>query len=258
MKLASIRGLSVVSLTDHDTVAGLGEAGDAAHNLGMTFVSGVELDAACRRGTMHILGYGFDPSAESIRVHLAAAQSARWRRNERIFERLRAMGIEIDEQRLMEQRGRMALGRPHIAAALVRGGHAKDYASAFRDYLGEGGKAYAPGVEMTAGACISAIRNAGGVAVLAHPVTLRCESDLELETLVARLESEGLGGIEIWHPGQNEIWRRRLTRLAKRFDLVATGGSDTHVVSDHEKRGAGFGERIDARIVDDLMSRIAR
>lgn len=258
MELASLRGLSVVALTDHDTIDGIAEAAAAAAGLGIRFVTGVELDAAHHRGTMHILGYGFDPAAESMRSHLEAARSSRSHRNRQILARLRELDVEIDESDLLKRRGSAELGRPHIADAIVRAGRARDRAGAFRDFLGEDGAAYVMGDKMTPAACISAIRNAGGVAVLAHPMTLRCTSDLELATVVARLEADGLGGIEVWHPSQDDTKQKRLLAMAKRFDLVATGGSDLHVVSNHEKRGAGFGMRIDARIVSELSARFGR
>ncbi|MCB9853969.1 MAG: PHP domain-containing protein [Phycisphaerales bacterium] len=258
MELASLRGLSAVALTDHDTVDGLAEAAAAAEKFGMDFINGVELDAAHYQGTMHILGYGFDPTAQSMQGHLHAAKSARSNRNGEILRRLRELDVRIDESELLGRRGAAELGRPHIADAIVRAGRARDREAAFRDYLGEGAAAYVVGDKLKPSSCISAIRNAGGVAVLAHPTTLRCSSDLELETIVARLESDGLGGIEVWHPSQDEAKQKRLLALAKRFDLVATGGSDLHVVSSHEKHGTGFGIRIDARIVSDLSSRFGR
>lgn len=258
MELAERRGLSMVALTDHDTVAGLSEASQAAGQLGIRFINGVELDAAHRRGTMHILGYGIDPTAPSLHAHLDAAQSARASRNLQILERLRSLGITIDESALLERRSISQLGRPHIADAMIRAGVVRDHTTAFRDYLGQHGAAWTAGSKLTSEAGISAIRDANGVAVLAHPFTLCCESDLELETIVARLAWEGLAGIEVWHPSNNAAKEQRLLRLARRFDLIATGGSDLHFVSDREKPGAGFGVRIDARIVDELLSRRGR
>lgn len=255
MELATCRGLSAVALTDHDTIAGLAEAADAADRLGLRFVTGVELDAAHRRGTMHILGYGFQPDASSLHTYLQGVQRGRAVRNRRILERLRELGVGIDETALLDRHDARRMGRPHIAEAMVRAGVVRDRLAAFRDYLGEGGAAWVSGEKPSSSAAISAIRDAGGVAVLAHPFTLRCESELELETVVARLVSEGLGGVEVWHPSHDEGKRARLRRLAKRFDLVATGGSDLHFVSDREARGIGFGVRIDAATVDELALR---
>lgn len=258
MELASRRGLSTVSLTDHDTIAGLDEASRAATQLGLQFINGVELDAAHRQGTMHILGYGFDVNAEGLQSHLAEAQAARASRNREILDRLATLKVHVDESELLARGGLAALGRPHIAAAMVRAGVVRDHAAAFRDYLGEGAPAWTPGCKLSTGAGISAIRDAGGVAVLAHPFTLRCDSQLELETLVARLVAEGLGGIEVWHPSHDDAKEARLLRLADRFGLVTTGGSDLHFVSHREARGVGFGVCVDARCVDALASRIGR
>ncbi len=255
MQLASLRGLAAVALTDHDTIAGLDEASAAAASLGMRFVNGVELDAAHHRGTMHILGYDFDARAPSVASHIEAAKMARAERNRRMLMRLAELGVVIDEAGLLERRSLDAIGRPHIADLLIRAGHVRDFKAAFRDYLGEGAAAWQPSEKRSSAECISAINHANGVAVLAHPFTLGCESDLELETIVARLVSEGLGGVEVWHPSQNANQQQRIQRIAKRFDLVMTGGSDLHFVSDHEKRGTGFGVRIDAQIVVDLLSR---
>jgi hypothetical protein len=259
IEMANARGLSVVSLTDHDTVAGLADAADAASRSGITFINGIEIDVAHRGGSMHILGYGFDRENDGLLTMIDNARQRRVDRNAAIVERLAELGINIrDDLHLdasSDQRSDRVPGRPDIAKALVRRGVVSDYRIAFRDFLGDGAKAWVPVELPTPRNAIDAIRQAGGVAVLAHPITLNCASDLELETVVAGLAHAGLAGIEVYHPAQNDGWMKRIERHAKRFDLVATGGSDFHAIRANEPRAAGFGIRIDARIVDALLAR---
>lgn len=259
IEMADARGLSVVALTDHDTVAGLAEAADAASRSGITFINGIEIDVTHRGGSMHILGYGFNRDHGALLTLINRARQRRIDRNWAIVERLFELGIDIRDDLQTDpdsgQRSDRVPGRPDIAKALVRRGVVRDYRTAFRDFLGDGAKAWVPVELPTARKAIDAIRKAGGVAVLAHPITLNSASDLELETVVAGLAHAGLSGIEVHHPAQDDGWKKRIERHAKRFDLVATGGSDFHAIRQHEPRAAGFGIRIDARIVDELLAR---
>jgi len=257
VEMAQARSLSVVSLTDHDTVAGLAEASDAAARLGISFINGIEMDVAHRGGTMHILGYGFDPCEPGLVAFIDAARRRRIERNRAIVARLAESGIDIrDDLPGADDGGLRVPGRPDIAAALVRRGIVRDHRAAFRDFLGDGAAAWVPVTLPPAREAMEVIHAAGGVTVLAHPITLGCGSDLEFETVVARLVEDGLAGIEAHHPAQNDAFVKRVARIAGRFGLVATGGSDFHTIRRNEPRGAGFGIRIDARVADALVERL--
>ncbi len=239
MELAHARGLAAVALTDHDTTAGIGEARARAEALGMELVAGVEIEADRYAGVLHILGYFVDPDSAGLAALLSRVQAARARRNGAILERLGALGISLDPAAIAQAAGH-SLGRPHIAEALVRSGAARDYRDAFARFLGDGRAAHVPLERPTSSEIIGAIRGAGGLAVLAHPVTLRCQSSLELRTVVQRLRDEGLAGVETIHPAIDRLEREGLEQLAARCGLVATGGSDFHALARREDRGVGF------------------
>lgn len=239
MELAHARGLAAVALTDHDTTAGLDEARGRAEALGMEFVAGVEIEAERTRGVLHILGYFVDPGNVALAALLVRVRETRDARNAAIFERLAALGIRLDGAAIARGAG-AALGRPHIAEALLRAGAARDYRAAFRDYLADGAAAHVPLARPSSAEIIAAVRAAGGAAALAHPTTLGCRASLELRTLVQRLRDEGLAAIETIHPSLAPGQRAELERLAARLDLATTGGSDFHALARRESRGVGF------------------
>ncbi len=241
MQMARARGLAAVALTDHDTVAGLAEAERAASEAGLEFVPGIELAAEHGRGTLHLLGYFIDAGCAVLSSLLTEVVELRNERNRAIVERLARLGIEIDYERLVADCEAAAVGRPHIARAMVRCGAASNLQDAFDRYLGSGGAAYVERRLSSAETAIGAIRRAGGVASLAHPSQLGCESRLELETVLRRLMNAGLGAIESRHPDHTAQQTEQYDRLAKRFGLARTGGSDFHALGNRHQRGIGFG-----------------
>lgn len=248
--MAHARGLSSVALTDHDTVAGCEEAARRADQLGIEFIPGIELEAAHPRGVLHILGYFVDTAATALAELAAAAVQRRDERNAEILARLSALGMNLPPDVIERDMPRHAIGRPHIAHALVRAGHVRDFRAAFDDYLGQGAPAFVPLILPTAEAVLAAIRSAGGVASLAHPVRLGCGSSLELRTLVKRLRDAGLAAIETIHPSHLPIQIREYHRLADELRLAATGGSDFHRLPPKQAHGVGFGR---VRVPYDLL-----
>jgi len=252
IELAAVRGLSAVALTDHDTTAGLDEAGDAAKSHGIEFVPGIELDARYGSKSVHILGYFVDPASAELR---AATQTARTRRENRasaILERLRHAGVELTLADISGTHGERTIGRSHIAAALVGRGAARDHDDAFTRFLGIRGAAYVPLESPTAAEAIATIRAAGGVACLAHPVWLGCASLLELETIVCELRDAGLAGLEAYHPAQAAELSSRIAAMARTLGLAVTGGSDFHALGPGSARGAGFGVRVSYECLSEL------
>lgn len=241
MEMAHARGLSAVALTDHDTVAGCEEAANRAAELGLEFIAGIELEAAHPRGVLHILGYFVDIRSPAILELAAAAIRNRVQRNKAILEKLAATGLRITEHDLADSASSQAIGRPHIAHALVRTNQVRDFRTAFSDYLGEGARCFVPLALPKAEQVIDAIRSAGGVASLAHPVRLKCESSLEMRTLVKRLRVAGLAGIETIHPSHTPSQKREYELLADSLGLAVTGGSDFHRLPPKQGHGVGFG-----------------
>jgi predicted metal-dependent phosphoesterase TrpH len=223
-------GLCAFALTDHDTLAGLEEAREAARALGVEVIPGVEVTARYPGRAMHVLGYGFDEREPRLLAVLAEVRAGRTERNARILERLAALGVPVtlDEVRGAHADAGGTLGRPHIAAALVRRGYVPDARAAFAQYLKDGGPAYVGAEVVEPEEVVAAIRGAAGVAVLAHPRQLRLADPAEWPALFARLSAAGFAGVEVAHPSHGPEERESFLRLAEAHGLVPSGGSDFH------------------------------
>lgn len=220
-------GLAALAICDHDTLAAYDEALPAAAAAGLGLIVGVELSLAFEPGTFHLLGYHLDRGSPELTSRLNEAQQWRAERNERMLERLAALGLPLDRSRLEDISGGGELGRPHVARALVEVGAVESIQAAFDRYLAKDGPAYVPKARLSAQDGIAAIHAAGGAAVLAHPYQLRLD-DAALEAHVAACRRVGLDGIEVFYSQHNAEQIARYTALAERYDLVMTAGSDYH------------------------------
>ncbi|HEY7116046.1 MAG TPA: PHP domain-containing protein [Tepidisphaeraceae bacterium] len=258
VRLAKEAGLAGLALTDHDTVAGLSEAAAVARDAGLEFLTGIEISAVSPvpEGTLHILGYGIDPENAVLRQMTRDLLEARDNRNPRIIERLRDLGIDISWDEAVAQARGGVLGRPHIAALLVKKGVVKSIKEAFDEYLGQGGKAYFDKERLAPRDAIDRIRRAGGIPVLAHPVQLRTTNDAHLERVLKDLIDMGLAGIEVIHSDHGADEMEKYARLADRYNLLKTGGSDFHGTNKKDIRiGAANGRRVPKEWMDELMRR---
>jgi len=242
VKLAKDIGLSALALTDHDTVEGLGEALAAARKLGLPFVPGVEISVKFEGpGHCHILGYFVEADSPVLRETLDLLQRAREERNLKMVEKLRSLGVDISLKEL-EEEAKGEIGRPHFAALLVRKGVVKSVEEAFEKYLKKGAPAYVPKARLTAEEAFSAIQAAGGLAVLAHPIHLKLSPE-ELVRYVEKLKALGLEGIEAYYTDHSKEFTALCLEIARRYDLVPTGGSDFHGHNKPDiKLGRGFGD----------------
>lgn len=218
---ASRIGLLAIALTDHDTVAGLAEARDAARLTGLRVVAGVELSAVEGDTETHVLGLHLSRLGE-LEQRLTALRAMRLARAEQIVQRLSALGVRIELGDVLAQAAGGAVGRPHIARALVHSGWAVDLRDAFDRYLGSGRPAYVPKERLPLLDAIGMIHRAGGLAVLAHPGAAGTRER------VAALAALRLDGLEVRHPGHSAEDIARLGALADHFGLVKSGGSDWH------------------------------
>jgi len=225
------RGLSALSITDHDSMEALERAREAAAQA-IEVVPGIEISCTFDGAEIHILGYYVDPADERLASRLTRFREERVERAMAMIERLAALGLSIDPERVLELAGPGVVGRPHVAEALVQAGHVAHVDEAFKRYLGPAGQAFVMRPAFDAGEAIELIHDAGGVAVIAHPGLGIEESRLE------RIADLGLRGIEIWHPQHGPVAVRRLRALAARYGLLETGGSDFH----GPQRGADVGE----------------
>ncbi len=237
-----IRGLA---LTDHDTTAGLPRFFAACNAqtgvASLKGVGGVEVSADISCGTLHILGYGVDPHHPDLVQTLEQIREGRRERNEAIAAKLTGLGMPgtLEEARRFS-RGDV-LGRPHFAQALVARGYVRSVKEAFDRFLARGRPAYAERFRFAPQHCIRVIREAGGLAVLAHPFTLHLES-AALRQLVNELKATGLGGLEVYYSEHTVEQMRQYEALAREFGLVITGGTDYHgALTPDIQLGRGFG-----------------
>ena len=222
---ARAAGLAAIALTDHDTVGGLAEAQAAGAELGVRIVNGVELSAVEGDAETHLLGLHLR-DVLVIERELGALRDMRERRGQQIVEKLVALGVKVTFDDVLSQAGGGAVGRPHVARALVADGWATDVRDAFDRYLGAGKPAYVAKDQLTMGDAIAIIHTAGGLAVLAHPGGAGTRE--RLVSLVAL----GLDGVEVKHPGHSPGDTARLNTLAGQLGLVVSGGSDWHGAAD--------------------------
>jgi len=255
IQLAVRTGLRAVALTDHDSTAGLPAFREAARAApdGFTAVPGVELSADVQPGTMHILGYFIDARRPALQRALERIRKSRDERNERMIEILRRRGMDLTMADVRACAGEHVVGRPHIAAAMLAKGCARSKADAFQRFLGKGCCAYVDRYRLAPADCVRLVRAAGGVAVLAHPLTLRLPPR-RLRAAVRDLADAGLGGIEVYYPEHTPALRKQYLTLAEEFDLVVTGGSDYHGDANPAIRlGTGFGA---LNVPDDAVDRL--
>lgn len=226
-------GINVLALTDHDTVAGWGEAEAAliSHPQGakLKLVLGSEISCQDRDGTsIHMLGLLFDPNFEPLRQEMEKTRENRLTRMERIVARLNEAGIEITMAEVYAQkRDDATLGRPHLADALVARGHISNRDEAFTTYLHNGSKFYINHYSPSPTEAIRLIKAAGGVSIIAHPLASRSGRKVEPE-IFAELIAAGLDGIEVHHRDNAEEEKSQLIEIAREHNLVVTGSSDYH------------------------------
>lgn len=215
-------GLNAVALTDHDTLEGCPRMAAACASQGLEFIPGAELTAGLNGREFHILSYWMDGDFLPLKVRLAEFQSARTQRIHEMVDRLNRRGIPLTAEQVLSVANCAAPGRPHVARALVAGGHCGSYDEAFERYLKKGRPAWVPKAMMEVGPTIRLIHEAGGVAVLAHPGLYRSDE------MIPALAEAGLDGIECWHTRHSTTGSESYARVAGRLGLVATGGSDCH------------------------------
>ncbi len=232
--LADRKRLAAVALTDHDTTDGLAAARAAASQYpDLCFVAGVEVSARPPSGTLHILGLGIDEASAALVKLVEYLRGARTRRNPKIVALCRQLGLKISMDDVLAAAAacgspQEVISRVHIADALLRNGCVRSTQEAFDKYLARGKPAYVERERLSPSDTIAAIRSAGGLAVLAHPVQLEYDNLAQLERIVRGLIDHGLEGIEAYHSNHTDRQVRQYLDLAKRFSLAVTGGSDFH------------------------------
>jgi hypothetical protein len=224
-------GASVIAVTDHDTVDGIAAAAEAGARAGVRVVPGIEVSARHEGRNVHILGYFIDVDAPVLRNELDAIVADRLVRAARIVERLNELGYALSMEEVYAQARGKVVARPHIARAMVARGHVETVKAAFSaEFIADGGRADVPKRTLTAYQAIGVIRAAGGASVLAHPGVIHHDGEQRdvPVSLIEALVATGLKGVEVDHPDHPPFVREKLTALADRIGLIATGGSDFH------------------------------
>lgn len=221
--VAKAHGITIVAITDHDNLAAYFEIKAYADETGVTLVPGAELSCGVQGVDVHLLAYAFDPHDARIDSRLRDFREMRHRRGLLMVERLRKLGYAITAGRVEQLAAGGAMGRPHVARALVEGGYATSVADAFDRLIGSGGPAFVPKERFDLDEAVAMIRSAGGVTSVAHPSIYPNH-----ETLVPQVLDAGVDGIEVFHPDVNEPDRKRYSNLARFRNLMTTGGSDDH------------------------------
>lgn len=251
-------GLEAISITDHDTFAGYDEAEPLAREAGLPLLCGIEVSTKLaqpgrRDKTVHLLGYFPNGAGAEFREWVLTQQQIRHERNVQLAERLQSFGVQItiDEVRSI---GKTMAGRPHFARLMVEKGYVQTIQQAFDEYLDEKGKAYVDKHDPSLAEGIRNIRGGGGLPSLAHPVRLN-KLGKEEEDLVRQMAKMGLGAIEAYHPDHTDRHQERYQLMARRYDMMVTGGSDFH---GDNKPGVmlGTGKNNNLSVPGKLMDRI--
>ena len=234
-------GLVALALTDHDTTAGLPRFLAAAAGGPVRAVPGVELSVDCSSGVMHMLGYWMDLENPELLRQMAWIRDGRAMRNRTMLEKLNALGFAMTWDEVQAFAGEDVVGRPHFAQVMLQKGYAKDKNDAFDKWLGDGKPGYADRPRLTAEVAVALIRQAGGVAVLAHPYSLHVGKDA-MASLLIELAAAGLAGVECYYSEHSADLTKEYLAMARQANLVPTGGSDFHgEVSPGIHLGVGFG-----------------
>ena len=232
---AASAGITTLSVTDHDTAAGLVEARAAAEARGITFVNGIEITAVEAERDVHVLGYFFNPDDEALQAFLRTQREDRVRRVREMAARLAALGAPIDADPLVQlalETGR-SVGRPHVAAALVSAGYVRTRDEAFDRYLDRRGPAFVPRRGAPVADVVRVLGSAGGVASLAHPGLT------QVDELIPAFARAGLAALEARHTDHAPHTEERYRQLATAHSLAISGGSDFHADGGHHPGGLG-------------------
>ena len=236
VKEAARRGLKFMSLADHDTVDGIAPAKEAAKNFPeLKVIPGVEISTDIPEGEAHVLGYFIDYASRELEEKLDRFRNSRLKRAQGMVDKLDKLDIHLDWPRVQQIAGASVMGRPHIALAMLEKGYIDSFKQAFTDYIGHDGPAYVEREKITPAEAVALIIKARGLAVLAHPFTVN-----EPEAMIIELKAAGLAGIEAYYNNYTAEDVSRLVAIAKKHNLIATGGSDYHGLDSSETAIGGI------------------
>lgn len=247
LKKSAEHSISYLSITDHDSTDGYTQVQSVAAEYEITLISGVEI-SCCEDGKdIHLLGYGFDATNDELQKQLHTIRNQRVERAHLMLEKLRMLDVEVSMEEVLLHAKGGSIGRPHIAAAMVSSGNVASHAEAFERYIYDGGPAFQSKQEHPVADAVKLLHNAGGVAVLAHPGKWLKARD------IVRYIAEGIDGIEVYHPSHTRTTTNYLRNLAKRYTILATGGSDYHGSRDYDNDNFGMFP-VEESVIEGLIS----
>lgn len=249
VRMAVASGLTVIALTDHDTVDGVAQGLEAAGEFPqLTLVPAVELSTDTSNGEVHVLGYFIDHTNEEFKSSLERMRNSRLVRAEKMLAKLKELGCDIEWERVKTIAGGGALGRAHIAQALVEKGYITSFKEAFSKYIGHDCPAYVSREKLTPVEAVELILRANGLPVLAHPYTSTAP-----ETVIQELKNVGLVGLEVYYAGYLPAEINMLLKLAQKYALIPTGGTDFHGIDGTSEVKIG-GTDVPFHFVEQLIS----
>ncbi len=239
-------GLGGLAITDHDTLDGLEPARQfiEKNRLKIELIPGIELNTDYGEDDLHILGYFIDFNNGCLKDRLSEIRGQRYARAEKMITKLQGMGIKIDFEQVKEIARGNLIGRPHIARVLWSNGYAASPEEAFRRYILRGQPAYVPRYKFSPTEAIALIKQAGGIAVLAHPGLINDKSNI-IETVKL-----GIEGLEVYYPEHTEEQQQEFMTIAKEYNLLITGGSDYHGLGSSGSRNKIGAAGVDKNIID--------
>lgn len=245
------RGITVLSITDHDTYLGYFEAKNRAEEIGgISVIPGVEITTTYRNRECHLLGYFFEVGNAELKALLAAQKKARVDRAQAMIQALQRENIDIEMEELVDYVDGDLITRPHLAKLLMKKGVVRSHNEAFQRFLGKGGLAHVPLKQIPIEDAIEVLHRAGGIAVLAHPGLTYTDDDLNY------LKSKHLDGVEYIHPSHNYDLQRRYRNWAAHNNLIVTGGSDYHGFTNKDEHFLGI-VVVDASLIAGMRTRAA-
>ncbi len=244
-------GLTAIAICDHDSVDGITAALEAANKDSpqIRVIPSVEISTYAPGSEAHLLGYFIDYTDPELKATLASLRSSRRERAKRMIAKLKGLDVGIDWRRVQEIAGSGSIGRPHIAQALLEKGYITSFKEAFTKYIGFKGPAYVERQKITPAEAVALITRAGGLPVLAHPFTVNNPG-----AMIAKLKTAGLVGLEVYYNSYTEDEKDSLAQLAKKYDLIATGGSDYHGLDDSAETMIG-GTYVPEESAEQLIAR---
>ncbi|MFC1973992.1 PHP domain-containing protein [Chloroflexota bacterium] len=226
VRRAEEMGLSVIAITDHDSVSGIPSALEVAKSSNLLVIPAVEISTDVPNGEVHILGYFIDYRHPELSHALERLRASRYERGRKMVDKLREMGIHIEWGRVLELASDGSIGRPHIVQAMLERGYISTFKEAFTSYIGRNGPAYVERRKITPIEAIALVLKANGLPVLAHPAEIE-----QLVPLIQQLKKAGLVGIEVYYNCYSLNTIAYLKALAEEYNLVTCGGSDYHGLS---------------------------